>query len=284
MRHAPLRRRLVINADDFGASPGANAAILRAHRDGVLTTASLMVNGPAAEEAVRIARAHPRLGVGLHLAFVCGTAALSARENPGLADEQGELDPNPVRAGFRYFVHRGLKDALRREMAAQFDRFSRTGLVLDHVNGHCNFHLHPTVFGLLDEMLTERGVRAVRVTDDPLGIDMAIGSGPYGYRLSHAFIFRRLSARARPVLAARGVACTDRVFGLLQNDRISEDYILRLLDRLPAGDSELYAHPDEAAHAHETSALCSPRVRDRLQQLGIELIRYQDLTSPLFSS
>jgi len=276
------RRRLVINADDFGASPGANAAILRAHRDGVLTSASLMVNGAAAEEAVRIAHAHPTLGVGLHLAFVCGAAALSAQENPGLADARGELDPNPVRAGFRYFVKAGLRDALRREMAAQFDRFSRTGLVLDHVNGHCNFHLHPTVFGLLGDMLSARGVRAVRVTDDPLGLDLDIGSGSYGYRLSHAFIFRWLSARARPVLAALGVACTDRVFGLLQNDRISEEYILRLIGRLPAGDSELYAHPDETAHAHETAALCSPRVRDLIRRRGIELVRYQDLTpSPL---
>src|SRR5271157_1529204 len=79
-------RRLIVNADDFGRSESINQAVIRAHREGILTTASLMVNEPAAEQAARLARENPGLGVGLHLALVCGAAALAPARIPHLAD------------------------------------------------------------------------------------------------------------------------------------------------------------------------------------------------------
>ncbi len=76
---AQVNRRLIVNADDFGASSAVNQAVVRAHREGILTTASLMVNEPGAEEAVALARENPRLGVGLHLTFLFGHSALGPR-------------------------------------------------------------------------------------------------------------------------------------------------------------------------------------------------------------
>src|SRR5262245_15269809 len=98
------RRRLVVNADDFGRTTGINAAVIKAHRHGILTSASLMINEPAAAEAVALAREHPRLGVGLHLTLLCGHSALSPEQIPGLVNERGEFGHNPVTAGLRYFV------------------------------------------------------------------------------------------------------------------------------------------------------------------------------------
>ena len=144
-------RRLIINADDFGRSHAINQAVLRAHREGVLTTASLMVNEPACEEAVAMARENPSLGVGLHLSLLCGRAALSRAANPGLADSTGQFGNNPVGIGFRYYARRKLREPLRREIHEQFRRFRETGLPLDHVNGHLHIHLHPVVFGILME-------------------------------------------------------------------------------------------------------------------------------------
>src|ERR1051326_7473123 len=80
MELAKSRRRLIVNADDFGASQSINAAVIDAHPRGILTTASLMVNGKAAEEAVELAKVNPRLGVGLHLSLCCGTSALRPSE------------------------------------------------------------------------------------------------------------------------------------------------------------------------------------------------------------
>ena len=84
MARPDVRRRLIVNADDFGRSSSINEAVIRAHREGILTTASLMVNEPACEEAVALAKENPRLAVGLHLTLLCGHSALSPEKISGL--------------------------------------------------------------------------------------------------------------------------------------------------------------------------------------------------------
>jgi len=101
--------------------------------------------------------------------------------------------------------------------------------------------------------------------------------GRWLYRTSHALIYELLSRRARAPLRRRGIRHAQITFGLLQTGRVDEDYLLKLLPELPAGDSELYSHPSLDEFRPEFEALISPRVRDRVRELGIELIRYQDL-------
>lgn len=270
-------RRLIVNADDFGRSPAINQAVIRAHREGILTTASLMVNGAAFEEAVELARQNPSLGVGLHLTLICGKATSSQLEIPDLVTPQGEFSNSPVIAGTRYFFSQSLRLQLAREIGAQFAKFKSTGLVLDHVNGHLNMHLHPTVFEILASRCWEWNIRHLRITDDPLALNARLARGRWGYRISHAFIFHRLARRARRMLVGSGIKFTQNVFGLLQNAQVDESYILKLLPELPPGDSELYSHPSLDEFPHEFTALVSPRVRARVADLGIQLLRYQDL-------
>jgi hopanoid biosynthesis associated protein HpnK len=270
-------KRLVVNADDFGRSAGHNAAIYKAHHKGILSTASLMVNEPGFDEAVRMAKDSPRLGIGLHLTLVCGHSALSSGQIPGLANLQGEFSNSPAATGFRYFFNRSLREQLRREINAQFEKFHGTGLFIDHVNGHLHMHLHPTVFEVLVEEADRVGIRNMRLTRDPLSVDRELSSGNWAYRASHAVIYKALAARARPRLAARGIKHTDRVFGLLQNDRVNEPYLLALLDKIPLGTSEVYSHPSMTEGQHEFAALVSERVKQKVSRLGIDLIRYQDL-------
>ena len=227
--------------------------------------------------AVALARENPTLGVGLHLTLLCGHSALSSREIPGLADAQGEFTNNPAGAGFRYFFMRRLREQLRREIHAQFQRFHATGLPLDHVNGHLHLHLHPAVFRILMADAGQLGIKRLRLTFDPFRLNLRLVPGHLAYRALHAAIFHLLSARARPALARLGIRHTDFVFGLLQNARVDEAYVTSLLPQLPAGDSELYSHPSLDEFKHEFDALISPRVREQVKQLGIQLIRYQDL-------
>lgn len=277
-RKAPTTaRRLIVNADDFGRSHSINQAVIRAHREGILTTASLMVNGGAFAEAVELARQNPALGVGLHLTLVCGKATCGRMEIPDLVNPAGEFSDSPVTTGTRYFFDRGLRLQLAREIAAQFAQFKATGLTLDHVNGHLNMHLHPTVFELLTSRSLEWGIRHLRVTDDPFALNRRLARGRWLYRASHAFIFGRLARRARRILARSEIRFTDHVFGLLQNARVDEAFILKLLPELPQGDSELYSHPSLDEFRHEFDALISPRVKAQVQALGLQLMRYQDL-------
>lgn len=271
------RRRLIVNADDFGRSRSINEAVVRAHEEGILTTASLMVAGEAWEEAVALAQNHPLLGVGLHLTLVCGRSVLPPSRIPGLVDTHGAFPTRPAWAGFRYWYDRRLRDALREELSAQFERFHETGLVLDHVNGHLHLHLHPVVFDLLCENARAWRIERLRLTRESLSISRQTSHGHWPYRLSHAAIFGALSRRALPAIQRLGFRHTDAVFGLLQDARVDEAYLSRLFPLLPPGTSELFAHPSMDRFRHEFDALVSPRVRSRVAGLGIELIRYQDL-------
>jgi len=270
-------RRLIVNADDFGRSSSINEAVIKAHRDGILTTASLMVNGSAFAEAVELARQNPKLGVGLHLSLVCGRSTLKPTEIPGLVDNRYQFSDSPVATGFRYFANPGLRAQLRHEIIAQFDKFALTKLKLDHVNGHLNMHLHPTIFSILRRHAHDLKIKHMRVTRDRFWLNTRIAGGEWLYRVSHAVIFNLLSRRARPALQQQGIKHTKHVFGLLQNSRVHEDYVKRLLPQLPAGDSELYSHPSLDEFKHEYEALVSPAVRQAVDDHGIRLIRYQDL-------
>lgn len=269
--------RLVVNADDFGRSLSINEAVIRAHQEGILTTASLMVAGDAASDAVSRAHQCPNLGVGLHLTLVHGRAALPADRIPGLADHNGDFSNNAPLAGWRYWSQPGLREQLRSELAAQFDRFHQTGLVLDHVNGHLHLHLHPVVFDLLVENASAWGIRRMRLTRDSLAASFRYTQGHLAYRLSHAMIFGWLSRRAAPQFQRLGWRHTHRVFGLLADGRVDESCLLRLLPHVPAGDSEVYSHPSLDRFRHEFDALVSPRIRAKVAELGLQLIRYQDL-------
>jgi hopanoid biosynthesis associated protein HpnK len=269
--------RLVVNADDFGLSRDVNAAVIRAHTEGVLTTASLMVNEEGFEEAAELARSHLRLGVGLHLSLVCGHSALAQSEIPNLVDARQRFPECPVSAGMKFFFDPRCRQQLEREVAAQFQKFHATGLVLDHVNGHLHFHLHPAVFSIVMSNAARWNVRHVRLTRDPFWLNTRLAGGRWGYRISHAAIFTLLSLRARGALARAHIRHTGRVYGLLQHGQVDESFVLGLIERLPEGDSELYSHPSLTQFRHELDALLSAKVKATIAARGIELIRYQDL-------
>jgi len=270
-------RRLIVNADDFGLSSSVNEAVIRAHRDGILTSASLMVNEAGFDEAVKLAKENPKLGVGLHLTLLLGHSALPSGKIPGLVNSRGEFSNNPVAVGMNYFFKRSLREHLRAEIHAQFEKFHKTGLPLDHVNGHLHFHLHPTIFKILMEDTEKFKIRHLRLTRDCLARSRRMTQGKLFARVTHAAIFEMLSSRARKPLQQHGIKRAQITFGLLQDSRVDEKYVLKLLDVLPPGDSELYSHPSLGEFKHEFDALISPRVKEQIKKLGIELIRYQDL-------
>jgi hopanoid biosynthesis associated protein HpnK len=277
MKEKAAPRRLIVNADDFGRSSSINEAVVRAHRDGILTSASLMVNETAAEDAVKLARENPQLGVGLHLTLVCGRAALPWEKISHLAGPDGRFSENPAAAGWRYFFRSECRRELEAEMEAQFAKFHATGLRLDHVNGHLNIHLHPVIFQILMENAEAWRIHGMRLTRDPFLANARLASGEWGYRISHAVIFGLLSNWARRRLELQGVRHTAWVFGLLQNGRVDAIYVEKLLRRLPAGDLELYSHPSLDQFRNEFDALVNPVIRKLAREQGIQLIRYQDL-------
>src|SRR5262245_16037479 len=282
---------LIVTADDFGASRGVNAAVVCAHREGILTSASLMVRGDAAADAVRAARESPDLGVGLHLVLAQGVPAAPPSEIPSILTRAGRFPEQPVLAGIRHawaWCRRRGRAELAREVEAQLAAFAATGLPLGHVDGHLNMHLHPMVLPTLIEIAPRYGIRAMRLTRDDLGFALAHDRRDGFRKRVESVIFRALSSYATPRLRAAGILAPDRVFGLHATGHVDEAYLLALIPRLRPGVSELYCHPAAGEpvagqagydHASELGALTSPRVRAALSAAGVRLASYRGLTT-----
>ncbi|MGH8180307.1 MAG: hopanoid biosynthesis-associated protein HpnK, partial [Steroidobacteraceae bacterium] len=166
---------LIVTADDFGLHPAVNRAVAQAASEGVLTAASLMVGSPATLDAVRCARELPGLSVGLHLVLADGWSVLPQRSIPALVDAQGRFGNNMVRDGVRFFALPTVRRQLEAEIRAQFQAFADTGLVLDHVNAHKHFHLHPTLLEMLLRIGAEFGAPAVRLPREPAWVARRTG-------------------------------------------------------------------------------------------------------------
>jgi hopanoid biosynthesis associated protein HpnK len=280
-------KELIINADDFGMSNGANRAIVKAWQEGILTGASLMVGGNAFVEAVSLARENPGLQVGLHLTLVQGRAALRHDGLPSIVDRQGYFSNDPVFAGMRYFFVKSLRKKLRQEIEAQIGKFRDTGLPFSHIDGHLNIHMHPTVFDILVELMPRHGIRSFRLSCERLGADLALAPRRRFGKVLDAFIFSSLARRCRPQLDRLGISYTREVKGLLNSGQMTEGYLVNALDMLREGVTEIYFHPGltpddelrrwmpEYSHEEELAALTSPLVKKKVAQLGIRLRNYR---------
>ncbi len=256
-------KALIVNADDFGDNPAVNEAVLRAYRHGVLRFASLMVLRPAAAAAARLATENPGLGVGLHLEL-CADA--------------------PQEAGLRYFFSPKARAGLEGEIRRQIEALLAFGIAPTHVDGHINVHVHPVVFPVLCRLAREYRIPRVRLPSGEIGPSLSCPDlEPVTPRLALAGVFGAMGAWVRPAAGGLQVPAT---WGLLRSGRMSEDYVVWLLGRLPEGVTELYFHPSadpataipdgRPTPSHqswsELQTLLSPRVAAALEESGARLV------------
>jgi hopanoid biosynthesis associated protein HpnK len=275
---------LIITADDFGIHPSVNEAVTQAHQAGILTAASLMVGAPAAEDAIRRAHALPELRVGLHLVLADGHSVLPRNQIPDLVDSEGRFGDGMWLDGVRYFALPALRRQLRSEIRAQFEAFARTGLVLDHVNAHKHFHLHPTLLKMILDIGRDFGMKSVRVPHEPLWFAK-------GGAVPMALFLTPWVALMKARLRAAGITCNDQVFGLANTGAVDEKVLLDILGRLPPGISEIYLHPAVDSqtpitstmahyrHSAELAALLSERVAAAVAATGATRGGYRDACS-----
>ncbi len=256
------RKSLIVTADDFGYSPDVNAAVLRAHREGVLRFASLMVDRPAAAEAAAMAKDAPGLGVGLHLELC--------------ADE-------PEKAGLRYFFDAKARAGVEGEIRRQIEALLALGIRPTHADGHINIHVHPVIFPALCRLAREYGIPRVRLPGGELRQSLTFpSSDPVLPKVALAGVFGAMGLWLRG--AARGLQAP-RAWGLLRSGLMSEDYAVWLVSLLPEGATEIYFHPcaDPATAvtnrpnpSHQSYSefltLTSPRLREAIEVSGAELV------------
>lgn len=282
-------RQFIVTADDFGISTEVNEAVERGHRDGILTTASLMVAAPAAQDAVERARRLPDLRVGLHLVLVNGTPKSAPSDVPLLVDAGGRFPDDLFQAGVRYFFTPGVRAQLETEIRAQFEAFAATGLPLDHVNAQNHFHVHPTVLSLILKIGRSFGMRAVRIPYEPFGASYrAIGTAK-GVRFRTALFLAPWLTLMRLRLRANGMATNDYVFGMHETGHMTAERVRAFLEHLPEGVSEIYSHPATRAwpeafppgydFAGEFHALIDASVAVAAHRSGISPVTFSQLAA-----
>ncbi len=264
--------RILFNCDDFGKTHQINAAILHAHREGVLGSASLMVAGDAFDEAVEIARANPSLKVGLHLALCDAKPLLSGTQVPDLTGKDGHF-LSPSAAGIRMaFCPKARAQAVK-EIGAQFDRFIATGLSRSHVDGHHHLHMHPFVFRESVDWARKMGfarIRIVREFGNPLPPRRDLRG--FAKKLIQHIIFAGLATACNRMLVGSSLQWLAGVLGLWESGRISEDYLLGAIPRLPDGDWEIYVHIGSEGSEEELPAMLSSSLKHLLQERDIAVL------------
>lgn len=223
-------RGLIITADDFGAALAVNEAVERAHVEGILTAASLMVSGPAAGDAAERARRLPKLGVGLHIVLADGEPTLPPERIPALVGADGRFHASMLRTALAIAASASARAQLAAEIEAQFAAFAATGLPLDHVNAHKHFHLHPMIASAIMRIGPRFGMKAMRAPIEP------------GTALAMRWWAALLGERAR----AKGLTVNDRVVGLAWSGAFDAARMHHAVANLGAGLTEIYCHPATA--------------------------------------
>ncbi|MCD8141340.1 MAG: ChbG/HpnK family deacetylase [Planctomycetaceae bacterium] len=274
-------RRIIVNADDFGLSPAVNRGILAAHRRGILTSATLLANAPAFDQAVDLARAASSLGVGAHLNLVRGKPLSPPESIPLLVDGDGMLRRFRVGRLTAAFL-----DQAEREYRAQLNRIVKSGITPTHIDFEKHHAWQGPFYRLAVRLAGEFGIHAVRSLREPVAWSVRTLGWPGFSHLAMA-TFLRVGFDCG---GGRGLARTpDRFLGQCHIGRMDETTWLRLAERLPPGTSEVMTHPGEegeeamggswlgSSRAVELAALLSPRVAEALRRNGVELITFAAL-------
>jgi predicted glycoside hydrolase/deacetylase ChbG (UPF0249 family) len=264
---------LVVNADDFGFTLDVNRGIVAAHRDGILTASTLMANGAAFEDGVRLARQTPTLDVGCHLVLISGRSLL-----PPYA-------PLPKSAPelLRALAMRQIN--VYEELAAQVRKILAAGIEATHLDTHKHTHLAPPVLDAVARIAEEFGIRWVRRPFD-IPITNARAGGVLKRVTSGSL--QMLRGRFHRVLARHDCRTTDHFAGFQLTGQFRARELAQLIRALPDGLTEFMCHPGyctaELLHAHtrlkesrerELEALLSPEVRAALDEAGVELVNYR---------
>ena len=286
-------RRLIVNADDFGLTSGVNRAILEAHRSGILTSATLMANSPAFDEAVRIARESPQLSVGCHIVLVNGNPVSAPSAIPSLATgHPARFRESISNVALRALSHQLEPAEIENEATAQIRKIQAAGITVSHVDTHKHTHLFPTVLHAVLRAAEACGVRAIRNPMGPIGA-LFHRSPKLVKRGLQLKVLRWLAGDLANTVRAAGLQTTDGAVGIVATGSLTLGLFRRLIASLPDGTWEFVSHPGYpdadlrasgtrllGSRREELELLTSDAARRILEDQAIELISFQQLASP----
>jgi hopanoid biosynthesis associated protein HpnK len=286
-------KELILNADDFGYTRGVNEGIVRAHRDGILTSATLMANGPAFDDAVERAKSCPSLGIGCHLVLTGGFSVAPRNEIPSLADREGRLPESLAALVTRLSIGSIRTKEMERELRAQLEKIRLAGIKLTHVDTHKHTHVHPRVMSAVGRVAREFGITRVRNPVENLRDSWRTArseNAPLVGNMAASLAVRSVGSWFRSIARKNRLCWPDHFLGLALTGRMSAAALCRLIDTLPDGRTEIMTHPgvcdselvDSGSRLRmqrqlELDGLLAQEVRQAIEANGVRLISYREL-------
>lgn len=285
-------RRLIVNADDFGLTHGVNRAVVEAHCHGIVTSATLMANGRAFEDAIKCATSTSRLSVGCHIVLVDGS--------PVCGEKTSSLSNGKFKDGRFYeslngfalrLVRGGIDgDEIEAEATAQIRKLQASGLVVSHLDTHKHTHIFPQVLQPLLRAARACGVGAMRNPFGPVHISLVAKRPSLWKQFGKVTVLSRLGMKFRRSVAGAGMLTPDGTVGIVGTGAMDAGVFESIVDSLPEGTWELVCHPGyndaelgsirtrlRESRAVELQLLSSPAAREILARSGIQLVSYREL-------
>jgi len=282
-----MDKRIIINADDFGLCDGVNKAVAQAHTEGVLTSATIMANMPAAEEAVKIAKKLPSLGVGVHLNLFEGRPVSKDSHVDCLLDADGRFAFSPVRLSLLSIGRHKIRNAIRTELAAQIQWVIDSSLAPTHLDSHKHIHSFPAIFPIVCELARRFRIAAVRFTFEPKQLSQI--PWPLSSKEERKKAGKvRLMAKINRMQNSSFLK-TNALLGIAHMGRIDVNFFKAVTLYSSAATAEVMTHPgladgaepDETKLLHqqktELTALCSERTKQYFKDAQIKLVHYGQL-------
>jgi predicted glycoside hydrolase/deacetylase ChbG (UPF0249 family) len=288
-------RNLIVNADDLGWTAGVNGGIAEAHRNGIVTSTSILANGAAFADGVKAAGELPGLGVGVHLNLSDGKPVAPAGQVNSLLNEAGEFSGGPESLLLRLAANSLDVKQVELEWNAQIEKVRAAGIHPTHLDGHKHVQMLPGLFAIALRLARKHEIAAVRVSHEASTLRAALTGGEEasGVILKQGVQARGLKLLARDAheMAERaGIASTDYFCGIAQTGVLSKRGVLQLLASLPEGTTELMCHPGYAdadlqksatrlqqSRQTELEILTDKEIRKKIAALGIRLINYEEI-------
>jgi len=287
-------RRLIVNADDFGFTSGVNRAIVEAHSRGVVTSSTLMANGPAFAAAAQLAKTLPKLSIGCHVVLIDGRPVLDVQQLPSLTSG------SEFRDGLMTFAARAIAgridaDEITAEATAQIRKIQSAGIAVSHLDTHKHTHLFPKI---LRPMLRAAGACGIRAIRNPFGPRLPLRSSQLlarpglWARYAELRVLGGFASNFRAAVDREGFATPDGTLGIVVTGALDETLFHAIARSIPQGIWEFVCHPGyndadlqraetrlRQSRETELRVLTLPAAREVLMQEGIELISYRELAA-----
>lgn len=287
---------VIINADDFGLTKGINRGIIQAYREGILTSASLIANMPAYEDAIDLAKKNPELGIGVHLNLLRGKSILPKDKIPTLVNKENRFYRNSVRflMGLISGIIR-LSD-IEREFEAQIDKVIRSGIQPTHIDSEKHLHSLPRVIDIVAKLASRKKIKCIRWINEPLNFNRKFSLNSFfNKQIYKSFFLNLLSKRCSNLIKKNNLLTTDKFIGIVKTGYMDESVYKEIFLKLGEGNWEIMTHPGyidneleqlskeigsyfiNKYREAELKALLCPELKQLAKKMDIRLINFNDL-------